>query len=147
MSKTSRAPTAKKPMSVNDMLRELAAGLRHVIEETDTSYLERDPEEAFVDLANRLVVRLQDKLTVVPTPSRAEKTQLDNAAAAGRIFEILTQWMRECPGCTYRIKTSASGKFQIAATTAEGTKVFFGGTAQDVHAQLAQTVHFNEGKL
>jgi len=128
-------------MGLDDMIRELAAGLRDVIENTDTAYLEKDPEEAFIDLACRLVFRVREKITVTPVPSAEERTRIRHADAAARIFDIFTEWMRANPEGAY-VRLSASSKFQTAIRTPEGTRVFFGETAQDAAAQAAQTLSY-----
>jgi hypothetical protein len=145
MKKTSpKSQAPKPPLSLDDMARELAAGLRDVIEETDMSALKRDPEEAFVDLACRLVFRLRSTLTVMPIPTAEERIQTSLDAAATRTLSILTKWMRENLACSYDTRKSASGKFQIIMTTSRGVQLFFGDDLQDAYAQAAQTVSFNE---
>ena len=143
--KTASKPALRPPMSLDDMTRELAAGLRDVIEETDSAYLERDPEEAFTDLAYRLIVRLQASLTVVPTMSAIRLGKLE---AASRIFAILTKWMRAQSGRSYDTRISESGKFQIVLKTPDACqriRLFFGDDLQDAYAQAAQTICFDEG--
>src|SRR6185369_7578100 len=96
--KPDQSPAPRQPpMGLDDMIRELAAGLRDVIENTDTAYLEKDPEEAFIDLACRLVFRVREKITVTPVPSAEERTRIRHADAAARIFDIFTEWMRANP--------------------------------------------------
>lgn len=137
-------PTPKKAVRLDDMTRELALGLRDAIEETDSDYLKRDPEEAFVDLAARLIYQLRAKLTVVPVPSPEERVQAALDAAAARTLSILTDWIRKHPECSYDTRKSPSGKFQIVLKTPRGVQLFFGDDIQDAYAQMAQTVHFNE---
>jgi hypothetical protein len=122
------------------MVCELAAALRDTIDETDSAHIDQDPEEAFVDLACRLILRLRGKLTVVPSLT-------SDAGAAARIFRIFTGWMRAHPRCSYDTRISASGKFQIVVKTPTGTHLFFGETVQDAYAQAAQAVLFSEGTL
>lgn len=137
----SQAP--KKAMSLDDMTRELAAGLRDVIQETDSAYLKKDPEEAFVDLACRLVLRLQATLTVVPAGPE-ERIRLAHLEASARIFTTLGKWMRARPMRSYLTRVSDSGKFQIVVKTPKGTQLFFGDDLQDAYAQAAQTLDFND---
>jgi hypothetical protein len=134
-------------MTLDDMACELAAALRDAIEETDSDYIKRDPEDAFVDLACRLILRLRGTLTVVPSITAMERARITNAEAAGRIFEILTRWMHEHPGCSYDTRISASGRFQIIVKTPTGTHLFFGQTVQDAYAQAAQALALSEGTL
>lgn len=138
MKKTDQATAPpKSPMTLDDMTCELAACLRDAIEETDLAYLKKDPEDAFTDLACRLIFRLRSKLTVVPTHYVAER------AAAGRILDIFTRWLREHPGCSYTTRISASGKFQVVVKTPIETTLHFGESVQDAYAQAAQTISFN----
>lgn len=135
-----------KAMSLDDMTRELAAGLRDAIEETDLSYLKRDPEEAFTDLACRLIFHMRATLTVVPVPGPEERARVAQAEAAARIFAILTKWMSASPGRSYSTRISPTGKFQIVVKTPKGTELFFGGDIQDAYAQAAQTLSFDEAQ-
>lgn len=138
-------PAPKKAMSLDDMTREVAAGLRDVINETDEAYLKKDPEDAYIDLACRLIVRLQKaSLTVVPTPHLKEHIRISQAEAATRTFNILTHWMLFHPGCSLTTKISASGKFQVVVKKPQETRLFFGETVQDAYAQAAQTLSFDE---
>jgi hypothetical protein len=137
----------KKTMSLDNMVRELAAGLKDTIEATDSSYIERDPEDAFIDLANRFIFRLRDKITIMPWPSREEMIRRSNEEAASRVCSILTEWMRKNGDCSYTTRISLTGKFQISVKTPGMTHTFFGETVQDAYAQFAQAVAFNGGTL
>jgi hypothetical protein len=132
------------PRSLDDMTRELAAGLRDVIEETDTGYLKRDPEDAFTDLACRLIFRLRAALTVVPVPGPEERVRVGQAEAATRVFNIFTHWMLKHPDGSIATKISPTGKFQVVVRTPQETRLFFGETVQDAYAQAAQTICFDE---
>ena len=148
MNKTEAPESAPRlPMTLDDMACELAAALRDAIEDTDSAYLARDPEEAFIDLACRLILRLRGKLTVVRSPTSPERARVSQAEAAGRIFSILTDWMQKHPGCSYNTRISATGKFQVIMETPNGTHLFFGESVQDAYAQAAQAINFNEGTL
>lgn len=143
-SKTDQAPEPRAPMTLDKMTCELAAYLRDAIEETDLAYLETDPQDAFQDLACRLIFRLRATLTVVPAVNRAKQAE---AAAAARIFDIFTRWLRADPERSYDTRISASGKFQLIVRAGNDTKLFFGGSVQDAYAQAAQTIDFNGGTL
>jgi len=134
-------------MNLEDMTRELAASLRDAIEGTDISYLKEDPEDAFIDLACRLIFRLRASLTVVPTPDPEERARIAHAKAAMRIFSILTIWLKVHPECSYTTQISASGTCQLVMKTPTETKLFFGTSVQDAYAQAAQTIDFNGGTL
>jgi len=142
MKKTDQAPEleSRTPMTLDDMTCELAAALRDAIEETDSAYIDRDPEEAFTDLACRLILRLRGKLTVVPSPTSKERARVGYNEAAGRIFEIFTNWLRKHPEGSYETKISASGKFQLILKSPGDTRLFFGESAQDACAQAAQAL-------
>jgi hypothetical protein len=126
-------------MTLEEMIRELAAGLRDVIQDASLDYIDEDPENAFLDLATTLVLRLRDKLTIVPVTSQ-DRVQAEQNAAAGRILDIFTRWMRENPDRSYVTRISPSGKFQIVVKDSNGTELFFGQTIQDACAQAAQTI-------
>jgi hypothetical protein len=131
-------------MSLEDMVSELAAGVRFAIEGTDERYLKEDPEGAFTDLACRLIRRLGSKLTIVPVPSREEQIRTAQAAAATRIFDIFTRRMLDRPGCSIDTRMSATGTFQVVVKTPSGTKLHFGESLQDAYAQAAQTLSFDD---
>lgn len=139
------APKSKpQPMSLNDMTSELSAGLRDVIQETDIAFLKREPEEAFIDLACRLIFRLRATLTIVPVPGPEERIRIAHTEAATRIFNIFTHWMLKNPGCSFATRISPTGKFQVVVKTPKETRLFFGETVQDAYAQAAQTIGFDE---
>jgi hypothetical protein len=146
--KKTQAPKStapKAPKGPNSTARDLAASLRDAITATDRSALENDPEEAFIDLAGRLVRRLHAcGLTVLALPTREDQIQANLDAAAARILNILTKWMRAHPECSYDTRKSPSGKFQIVLKTPRGVELFFGDDLHDAYAQMAQTIDFNE---
>jgi hypothetical protein len=121
--------------------RDLAASLRVSITATDQAALAEDPEEAFIDLAGRLVRELHKRgLTVVALPTREEQLNVVMAKAAARSLEIFTEWMRENPGCSYLTRMSVSGKLQVVVKTPAGTQLFFGGDIQDAYGQASTTI-------
>jgi hypothetical protein len=146
MKKTQAKPTPQAPLSLDNTMHELAAGLKDTIEATDEAYLKEDPEGAFIDLASRFVLRISATLTVVPTPSLAETARVGRVEAAGRIFAIFTHWMLKHPEGSIATKISASGKFQVVVKTPQETRLFFGETVQDAYAQAAQTICFDEAR-
>ena len=142
--KTQATKSPNPPKSLNDKMRELAAGLKDVIEGTDEKALREDPEGTFVDLAFRLILRLQSTaLTIAVAPTRAHQLKLDHDAASARILDIFTQWMVKHHG-SYETRVSPTGKFQIVVKTPNSTRLFFGETVQDAYAQAAQTLSFDE---
>jgi hypothetical protein len=144
MKKTAPNPTPRPFMSLDDMMHELAAGLRDVINETDSDCLKKDFEETFTDLACRLVFRLQvANLTIVPS-NTAERIRIGQAEAATRICNIFTHWMLFHPEGSIATKISTSGKFQVVVKTPQETRLFFGETVQDAYAQAAQTICLDE---
>ncbi len=145
--KPQQAKPEPVPMSLDDMTRVLAAGLREAIQDVPLSYLKAEPEEAFIDLACRLIFGLRTTLTIVPVPPVDDRVRVACAEAAARTFAIFTRWLREHPECSYQTKISASGKFQIVVKTPKATQLFFGETVQDACAQAAQTIEFNGGDL
>lgn len=144
MKKTASKSAPRAPMSLSDMTGELASGLRDTIQETDIAFLKREPEEAFIDLACRLIFRLRASLTVVPAPSPEERVRAAQSEAATRVFNIFTHWMLKHPGCSFATRISPSGKFQVVVKTPNETRLFFGETVQDAYAQAAQTLSFDE---
>jgi hypothetical protein len=137
-------------MTPNDMIKELATELQSVIRELDETHLKQNPEEEFVDLAARLVLKLKQKaITIVPVPSTAQQMDASRGDAASRIFDIFTTWLRKHPECSYVTEISLSGKFGIVVRTpGEKPRAFFQGeTVQDAYAQAAQTFAFDEELL
>lgn len=142
-------------MHPNSMIAELAAGLRDVIQDSDETYLKNAPEEAFIDLASRLVLRLsKGSLTVVPVVPLAAARKAEIARvrgdAAARILDIFTLWMSKHPECSFVTEKGLSGKFSIIvrAPGEPHTRAFFQGDCiQDAYAQAAQTISFNGGLL
>jgi len=131
------------------MIRELAHALKDVLRETDEGYLEREPEDAYVDLAARLIFRLSSTLTIVPyREARRAEIARTRGASAARIFDIFTAWLHKCPECSYTTERGVSGKYELVVRTPGKTHAFFQGeSVQDVYAQAAQTIEFNEGRI
>ena len=144
------AVSVRKNIRLDTATQDIAASLRDAIASTDAAALERDPEEEFIDFACRLVLGLQKRgLTIVSIPTREEQIQIAQDKAASRILEILTNWMRKNPRCSFDTRKSESGKFQIVVKTPESpvSQLFFGESVQDAFAQAAQTINFNGGEL
>ncbi len=123
------------------MLPEISLALRDVLRDTFDA-----PEEAFEDLACRLVLRLiKSGLTVSPTKPE-EIFKIAQGEAAKRIFAILTVWLAEHPKDRALITNSSpSGKFYASLTDSNTTCGFFTGVSvQDALAQAAQTVSLEE---
>jgi hypothetical protein len=138
------SPEPQRPLTAADtMMRDLAESLRDVLRETDDSYIERDPEDAFVDLAARLVHRLSDKITLVPT------TRHKQNEASRRIFDIFTTWMQMQPDRLYVTRIEeASGRFEVTVISPNGIQAYFqGGDVRDAHAQMAQVLLFEGGAI
>lgn len=130
-------------MNPNDMMKEIAAGLRDVIHDTPLTYLKEHPEDAYTDLANRLILRLSGALlTIVPTQDEiVTRIQGQQIQAARRIFEIFTRWMQEHPGRHYVTGIHSSGRFEIIMREGGETIAYFQGfSAQDACAQAAQAI-------
>lgn len=143
MKKTQVKPAPRTAKSLNSTARDLAASLRDAITATELAALESDPEETFIDLACRLVKRLQARgLTVLPLPTREDQIQAGIDAAAARSLDIFTKWMRAHPNCSYDTRRSASGKFQVVVKTPLGVQLFFGDDVQDAYGQAAQTIDY-----
>lgn len=140
------AKALKKHTNLDVMVRELAGSLRDAIDDTDLADLEKNPEDAYIDLACRLILQMREKLTIVPVPSREDQINLENAAAAVRTFDTLTQWMKR-DGGSYDTRMSPSGTVQMVMKAPTATKIFFGETVQDAYAQAAQAISFNDGTL
>lgn len=146
------AKTEPKPqaaMNLDAQVRELAAGLRDAIRETPDSYLKENPEDAYVDLACRVLFRLAGKLTILPTDQiTVLRARYSRSDAALRILDIFTRWLREHPECTYSTTIGASGKVELTFKTRDEVRAFFRGeSVQDAYAQAAQTIDFNGGTL
>jgi hypothetical protein len=146
--KKTQAPKStapKSPKTVNSTAHDLAAALRDAITATERAALESNPEEAFIDLAGRLVRKLHARgLTVLALPTREDQMQAGLDAAAARALDIFTKWMRAHPECSYDTRKSASGKFQVVVKTPRGVQLFFGDDVQDAYGQAAQAIDFNE---
>lgn len=139
--------TERTPL--DNQIRELAAGLRDVISETDDDYLEKSPNEAFEDMAARLVLRLSKSLTILSVAqAKVLETRVAQAEAAQRILDIFTRWMHEHPECHYVTGLGSKGQFELTVRSSGETKAYFqGGSIQDAYAQAAQTINFNGGEL
>lgn len=123
-------------MNLPDLTQELAAALRDVIQDTDDSCAESDPETTYEDLAARLILRLSNRLlTVAPV----------HHTAAARILDIFTGWMKRMHGGRVEIEASESKGFRVLLD-AQGwsRRCFYGESAQDAYAQAAQTIHLDE---
>lgn len=133
-------------MTPDAMIREIAAELGSVLRGLDEGHLRESPEDELVDLAARLVLKLNRKaITVTPIPSRAERIRRGEGEAAQRIFEILTAWMNKHPECSFVTEKGLSGKFGIVVRTPGATQAFFQGESiQDAYAQAAQAISFEE---
>src|SRR5574337_742638 len=124
------------------MMRDLAATLRDLIREADDTYIKEDPEDAFVDLAAKLISRLsQRQLTFVPVLRGAQNE------AARKIFDIFSTWLQMQPDRVYVTRLNeASGKFEVTTISPNGVQAFFQGCdVQDAYAQMAQVLLFNGG--
>ena len=129
-------------MSLEDVVRELAASLRDAIEQTTPSI--QDPEDTFTDLACRLMFQLRGKLMIVQETDVEERNRAAYADAAQRIFNIFTDWMHAHPKCSYDTRISVTGKFQVVVKTPEGVQLFFGENVQDAYAQAAMTLYADD---
>ena len=135
--------------ALDNQLHALADGLRDVIQETSESYLRESPENAYTDLACRLLLRLRETLTILPVTQVATARIRDGQLkAAARIFDIFTRWMLEHPEYSYSTDVGASGKFELTFKKSGTTQAFFQGESiQDAYAQAAQVIDFNGGLL
>lgn len=137
--------TKPAAMTLDDLTRELAAGLRDVVHDIPDSHFKEDPEEAFIDVAVRLLFRLRATLTVVPVrAAKLERIEQAERDAASRTLGILTKWLKAAPGRSIETRVSASGKVQVVVKTpeTESTRLHFGESVQDAYAQAAQTIDF-----
>jgi hypothetical protein len=125
------------------MMLDLASTLRDVLRETDDSYIEKEPEDAFVDLAARLVCRLSDKIAFVPSIRHKQNE------ASKRIFDIFTTWLQMQPDRAYVTRLNeTSGRFEVTVLSPNGVQAYFqGGDVRDAHAQMAQVLFCDGGKL
>lgn len=130
--------------NVDDMMKELALGLRDTVQAIPIAAFERDLDQAFLDLACRLTYRLRKTLTVAPIPDRKEHERVAQAEAAARIFNIFTKWMKKHPNRSFTVRISPSSKFQVVVSTSGITELFFGESVQDACAQAAQTIDFEK---
>jgi hypothetical protein len=139
------------PTPLDNQIRELAAGLRDVIAETDEGYLERSPAEAVEDMAARLLLRLSKSLTVLSlSQAAALRIRAERAEAAERILTILTGWLNEHPErhCVTGFDPLCKNKFEIIMRESGETRAFFQGVSvQDAYGQAAQTIGINGGEL
>jgi len=137
------------PTALDNQIRELAAGLRDVIAETDEGYLERSPAEAVEDMAARLLLRLSKSLTVLSLAQAAAlRIRAERAEAAERILVILTGWLDGHPERHCITGFDPDGKFYIIMRESGTTRAFFQGVSvQDAYGQAAQTIGINGGEL
>lgn len=127
--------------TVDNTMRDIALALRDVIQDTPD---EGDPEEAYHDLACRLVLKLaRNDLTIVPA-IRHQQTE-----AAWRCLDIFTRLLQANPECSYITSVEPEGKFEIYASTDGKTPSMYcqGASVQDAYAQAAQAIAFNGGTL
>jgi len=134
--------TDQAPAPLNETTQALAAVLCELIREADDSYIKDDPEDAFVDLAAKLVLRLsQRQLTVVPAIQAAQ------ADAAKRIFNIFSTWLQMQPDRSFVTRIDKD-KFEVLTVSPNGIQAYFqGADVQDAYAQMAQVIHFGGGTL
>jgi hypothetical protein len=135
--------TAQTPSALDETTQALAAVLCELIREVDESYIKDNPEDAFIDLAAKLVLRLSRRqLTVVPAIQAAQ------ADAAKRIFDIFSTWLQMQPDRSFVTRIDESGKLEVLTVSPNGIQAFFQGSdVQDAYAQMAQTIAFNGGAL
>lgn len=133
---------SQPPTSLDETTQALAAVLCDLIREVDDSYIKEDPEEAFVDLAAKLVLRLSRKqLTVLPAMQAAQN------AAAKRIFDIFSTWLQMQPDRSFVTRLD-KGRFEVLTVSPNGLQAYFqGGDVQDAFAQMAQVIFFEGGAL
>jgi hypothetical protein len=136
--------TAQALSTLDETTQALAAVLRDLIREADDSYIKENPEDAFVDLAAKLILRLSRKQLTVASASQHAGTE-----AAKRIFDVFTTWLQMQPDRAYVTRLNeTSGKFEVTTLSPNGVQAFFqGGDVQDAYAQMAQVLLFNGGKL
>lgn len=115
-------------------MRALAEALRDVIQDTEEPEEGETPEDTYVNLAARLVARLQrTHISVLPK----------HCGAAARIMEIFTDWLKKNPESNYVTDINpTSKKFEITLIDEDGVaKAFFRGeSVQDAYAQAAHVV-------
>ena len=133
-------------MTPDALIQALASELKDVLRTLDEDHLRENHEEELVNLAARLVLKLNRKaITIIPIPSRAERIQRGEAEAAQRIFDVLSTWMNKHPECSLVTEKGISGKFGIVVRTPGATQAFFQGESiQDAYAQAAQAISFEE---
>lgn len=135
--------TAQAPSALDDTTRTLAAVLCELIQEADESYIKDEPEDAFTDLAAKLVLRLsRNQLTVAPS------ARVSRDEAARRIFDIFSTWLQMQPDRAYVTRLNEEGKIEVTTLSPNGVQAFFkGGDVQDAYAQMAQVLLFNGGAI
>jgi hypothetical protein len=142
--KNAQSPAPDRPLTAADtMMLDLASTLRDVLRETDDSYIEKEPEDAFVDLAARLVLRLSDKIAFVPSIRHKQNE------ASRRIFDIFTTWMQMQPDrvCVTRL-AETSGRFEATVISPNGIQAYFQGEdVRDAYAQMTQVLLFEGGAI
>jgi hypothetical protein len=129
-------------MSPADIIRKLALELRGALDDTPSDAT-LDPEEVYQDLACRLVLRLsRQNLTIMPG------TDATMSAAAVRIFDIFTEWLKGHPERHFVTGKNPSGKFEVIVRERGETKAFFQGESiQDAYGQATQVISFNGGSI
>ena len=135
-------------MTPNTLIKELATELGTVIKNIDEAHLRENAEEELVDMAARLVLALKKKaITITPVSSREAEIAESYGAAAVRIFDVFTGWLRTHSTFCVALDTSTTGKFGVALRSGMTPLAFFQGeTVQDACAQAAQTIEMNEGE-
>lgn len=129
-------------MSPDALVRALAEVLCETIRESDLDYLEKEPEDAYIDLANNLIVKLAHRqITIVSV------FQHLFGQAALRIFKNFTTCLARRPELAFNLQKN--GKFKIVAAGPNGkTQAFCSGDdAYDACAQLAHVISTNGGSL
>jgi hypothetical protein len=63
-------------------------------------------------------------------------------AAAARTFDILTDWLRAHPRCSYFTRANSIGRFRLTVWRGPEEMIasFEGGSIQDAYAQAAQVL-------
>jgi hypothetical protein len=140
----------------DEIIDELAGALRDVIQGTPDAALEQKPEDAYTDLACRLVFRLAAKYTIAPVgepvvPSRERMVrrvaERNIAKAAQRTLETLSRWMAAHPRSSFLTEIDSVGKFTLIVAAPVGMNLFSGTSIQDAYAQAASAINMNEGAL
>lgn len=129
-------------MTPDELVGEFAAALRDVIAEADESYLQRDPEEAYLDLGCKLIFRLAGKIALIP---KKEADRMTSAFAAQRTLAILTRWLLSNPKRNYGTRIDDDGKIELSMNDVDSDKpvrIFRGRSVQEIYAEGAQILEF-----